>query len=201
MNTSGFGPLSLLRCQYSRSRRAWDYALSNCGRAAHRALGEFHRARWLARALLWTQVVDAALFRVMRVDLAVRTGTTVVLDWFALDIIVDIAAAADDESLLDAVPARLLRRLARKSVAVVLDADVGRQKIAVQILSTTRSSKKECRAALYRKLARLANVPTIDANRPIDDVRAALTRAWELKGSLHRAIAARSLRVGCRNRL
>ena len=84
---------------------------------------EFHRAPWLARLLLWTQVVDAAVFRLLKVDLPAALGTTIVLDRFALDIIVDIAAAARDAHLAESLPARLLASLTRGWLVLVLEAN------------------------------------------------------------------------------
>jgi thymidylate kinase len=138
---------------------------------------EFHRAKWLAKALLWTQVVDAALFRLARVDLAVHSGTTVVLDRFALDIVVDIAAAADDHTLLDTVPARILRRLAGNARIALLDADSAR--LRDRRVDLVDDPLLERRAVLYRQLALLAGLPTIDADRPKDEVHAALFRVWK----------------------
>jgi thymidylate kinase len=135
---------------------------------------EFHRAKWLAKALLWSQVVDATLFRLAKVDLATRSGTTVVLDRFVLDILVDIAAAADDDTMLDGAPARILRRLVGNATTALLDADPAR--LRHRRLDLLEDPLLERRAALYRQLALLADLPTIDADRPKDEVHAAIVQ-------------------------
>lgn len=118
---------------------------------------EFHRARWLAWLLLWTQVVDAWLFRLLRVDLPKRRGMMVILDRFALDIVVDIAAAARDPSLLDTLQVRLLIRLLPDGITVMLDAEPAR--IRRRRGDLTLDASLEQRSLLYRRLAEL--VPTV----------------------------------------
>jgi thymidylate kinase len=158
----------------SRALGTTTYRTVNGQRVGH---WDFRRAKWLAKALLWSQVVDATLFRIAKVDLATRSGTTVVLDRFVLDILVDIAAAADDDAMLDGTAARRLRRLAWTATTAVLDGDPAR--LQHRRLDLLGDPLLERRAALYRQLALLANLPTIDADRPKDEVYAAIVELWE----------------------
>ena len=133
---------------------------------------EFDRARWLANILLWTQAIDAAILRRLRIDRPARAGMMVVIDRFSIDVVVDIAAAADDPGLLDSRAARLLCRLARPGRVALLDADPAilrgrRDDLAADPLLARR-------ADLYRELARRHGISVIEAGRSPDEVHADL---------------------------
>jgi thymidylate kinase len=130
---------------------------------------EFWRARWLAVFLLWTRCLDAWLFGVLLVSLPARRGAVVILDRFVLDIIVDVAAAARDPSLLQVPPARLLRRLVPKGARVMLHLDT--ERIRDRRGDLRRDEGLEARSALYEAIARLVpSVSVIDADGSVESI-------------------------------
>lgn len=125
---------------------------------------EFYRARPLAWALLWCQVVDAAIFRAIKLEPALWRGEVIVLDRFVYDIVVDIAAAARDAGILSSLPARLLYGLLSRGEVVLLDADSEairerRPDLAADALHGLKSD-------LYRRIARLRGIRVLDATAP-----------------------------------
>lgn len=133
---------------------------------------EFERMRWLAKLLLWCQVLDARIARSRRIDPHISRGEAVVLDRFVYDILVDIASAAADPRLLTSRAARLLCRVVDPACAVILDAPV----------DVVRSRRPDLafddglvlRSMLYRQLATQLGLRTIEATQSPERVRDAV---------------------------
>jgi thymidylate kinase len=161
--------LSLPVLGLSRLLGVTRYRTLNGQRVGH---WEFGRARWLARLLLWAQVVDARIAAARRIEPLLAAGVTVVVDRFVYDIVVDIASAADEPSLLDGRAARRLLQLVDPASAILLDAPV-------DIIRRRRRDLEDddslgARADLYRRLAARLGVQTIDATQTRDAVQRTL---------------------------
>jgi hypothetical protein len=103
-------------------------------------------------------------------------GTTVILDRFVLDIVVDIVVAASDSTLLRALPVRLLTRLLPNGVTVMLDAEPDR--IRERRGDLTLDGSLEDRSLLYRRLSEL--VPSVRVLSGLEAVETTHARVLEL---------------------
>ena len=129
----------------------------------------FERAPRLASALLWCQVVDAAVYRAIRIEPILRRGRIVVLDRFVYDIMVDIASAAEDPALLSGVPAGLLHwLLPRESRTVLLHC--APEVIRLRRPAAAPDPLLDTRSEMYLEIARHWDVPVVDAGGPVEAV-------------------------------
>lgn len=143
-----------------------------------RGTWHFHKAPWLAGLLMRCQIIDAAVVRHWFVSIPVRQGITVVIDRFVYDIVVDISAATRSFSLLEGRPARRLCGLAPKGVAILLDAPADTIRQRRTDLQHDRSLG--LRADMYRRLAKIHSISTVDATASVQDVAAEIARAIEM---------------------
>lgn len=143
---------------------------------------EFERMRWLAKLLLWCQVLDARVARIRRIDPLVRRGEVVVLDRFVYDIVVDIASAAADPGLLTSRAARLLCRVIDPACAVILDAPV--EVVRIRRPDLAFDEGLMLRSTLYRQLATQLGVRTIETSQSPECVRDAVLVGDPTSGSV-----------------
>lgn len=99
-----------------------------------------------------------------------RRGDWVICDRFALDAIVDVAAALRDERLLEGrFAASLLRLMPRDARTLVIDMDpmtAYRRKLDV-----LDPAYLEIRRPMFLRMADRLNIPVVDGNRDFEDIQ------------------------------
>lgn len=124
------------------------------------------RNSWLLRKLLpWLLLADASLAALVKVDLPLMRGRTLVCERFVLDMLVDLAVAFNDPDFHLRMPGRLfLRLLPGRAMIIILDVDV--ETIRQRRADLRVDRRLSARLGAFRCLARDRSLPVLSSTIP-----------------------------------
>ncbi len=167
--------LSLLLLAYARLR---GLSWSETHGSVRHGYWNFQAAPLLRRlfpAVLW---LDAASASLRAIYWPLLRGETIICERFALDMLVDLIVATNDESLLRRWPGRWFTRLIpRDTLIIVLDADPETLRARRSDLATDH--RLAARRQAFQLLAATYNLPLISSALPLETVQAQICSLME----------------------
>jgi len=142
----------------------------------HEVIGEVDHGYWdftrswiMRHVFPWALFVDAFFAALLKVYLPLRRGELIICERFVLDMLVDLAIALQDPTLISRLPGKLFLVLIPNNAKIVI-LDLDKNTICSRRPELTHDHALSARMDAFRRLASQLKLPIIDSHQSIPNV-------------------------------